>query len=557
MGATPAAPEPAASAVGTSRARFVAVGILASRITGLVRHKVVSHFLGVGGLMDVFASVLRLPNLLQNLFGDQVMAAAFVPIYSRLLAEGRKEEARRFASAILGLLVVLVTAVALLGVALAPWLIALANPGYLTDAAKLGRGEVAIDRLPLTVTAARIMFPMAGLLVLAAWAQSILNSHRRFFLSYVSPVAWNGAMIGAVVIFAWRTAIDPATVPLESLARVVIVICVGALIGGLLQLGMQLPLVLRLCAGLRPTLSLGSDHVQACLRAVGPALAGRGVVQLSFVIDTMVASLLRQGAPGILLSSVVFYNLPFAVFATSVAASELPELARAGEARRPELVDRLQRSLRQVLFLVVPSALGYLAFGWLLVGLLRSGAFGADDQMAVYVVLSAYTLGMPASAMSRLLQNAFFALGDTVQPARLATLRVAIAIFTGAILMWGFDRIPVAALGVAPDPRQPLYLGAVGLALGSAIAGWVELRLLGARLAARLGHDVALARAAARFVPVAVLTALPAAGLWWLVRDLPVLVALAVVPTSYAAVYLGVAWRRGSPELRRWLARVG
>lgn len=538
-----------------SRARFVAAGVLASRLAGLVRTKVVNHYLGIGGVLDVLTAAFRVPNLLQNLLGDQAMAAAFIPVYSRLLAAGKREEAGRFAGAIFGLLVAVVGAVVLVAVLAAPLLVAAFNPGYLDDAQQVAAGVQAFDRYPLAVTAARIVFPMAGLLVLAAWAQGILNSHRRFFLPYVAPVLWNGAIIGALVFYAQRHGIVPAAADNDALGRLLIAATVGAVLGGVLQFAVQLPLVLRLTHGLRPAFSLRAPHVGETLRAFGPALAGRGVAQLSFYLDLMLSSFLRVGAQAALANGAIFYNLPFAVFATSVAASELPELASDGEARPERFVARLRQGLRQVLFLVLPSTVGYLAFGYLVVGLVAGGRFDAADQMLVFLVLAGYSLGMPASASSRLMQNAFFALGDTATPARIAGLRVAVSAVSGIGLMLALDRVSVSAIGPAQAVGEPLFLGAVGLALGGALGAWLEILLLLRRIRQRLGSGLGTLRTALPIAATALVTALPAAALWWLVPAKSPYLQVALVAGSYAACYLGLAVLRRSPELARWLGR--
>ena len=544
-----------------SRARIVALGVLASRLAGFARSKATSYYFGVGAAADVVTAALRVPNLLQNLLGDQAMAAAFIPIYSRLIEEGKREEARRFACALFGLLIAAVSVLVLIGVLAAPWLVALVNPGVLQDAARVAAGEQDLDRYPLAVMAAQIVFPMAGLLVLAAWAQGVLNSHRRFLLPYVAPVLWNACIIGVLVASALHLGVVPALAETGQLARLVIALCVGAVGGGLLQFAVQVPLVWRLMGGIRPRLSWRVPHVPDALRALGPALAGRGAVQLSFYLDQVLASALLPGALNALANGAMFYNLPFAVFATSVAASELPELASERGDKRA-LADRLSKGLRQVQFLVAPSTVGYLLFGFLIVGFFRGGRFGLEGQILVYLVLATYTLGMLASAPSRLLQSIFYALGDTKTPAWMATMRVMTAAALGAGAMLLLDRLPVASvvswLGLTMETTQvgdPLFLGATGLALGSAVGAWLEVGLLGRRLEHRMGVRVRPIRHALPMLGTALLTALPALGASWLARDLPWVGRMAVGPGLFAALYLGLAWRRRSPELARWIGR--
>ena len=169
---------PAADAPRLGGSARIGVGILLSRLAGLVREGVVAAVFGAGGLADVLAMAFRGPNLLQNLLGEQTLSASFIPVYSRLLGEGREEEAGRFAGAIFGLLLATTAAIALGGVLLAPQFVTLVAPGFLGDAA----AGAAIDRFELTVLAVRIIFPMTAFLVLSAWSLGVLNSHRRFFV---------------------------------------------------------------------------------------------------------------------------------------------------------------------------------------------------------------------------------------------------------------------------------------------------------------------------------------------------------------------------------------
>jgi len=554
-----------------SRAAVVAGGILASRLAGLARVRAAAYFFGVGPHADVLEAALKGPNLLQNLLGEGTVSAAFIPVYSRLLAAGREREAGRFAGAILGLLVALAAALALAGVVLARPIVALLTPGFAGDAARIAAGELAVDRFELAVVAVRIIFPMTGVLTLSAWALGVLNSHRRFFLPYVAPVLWNAAILAGLAAGAWAAFGEavparPSALPAGALGRVLIAACWGALAGGVAQFAVQLPLVFRLLRGFRPSLSTRVTGVREALAAFGPVVAGRGVYQLSGYLDLVLASLLAAGALGALRYAQVLYLLPISLFGLSVAAAELPELARLkGDGLAPLRGDelapffrRLRGSLAQMMFLTLPTAFGYLAFGSLLVAALyRTGSFGDEGNRLVYLLLCGYTLGLPATTASRLLQNSFYALSETRVPARVAVLRVAVSVAVAVPLMFWLDRFPVAA-GEEASAGSPLFLGAAGLAVGSAVGAWVELAALRRALAVRLpGFAVpwgALARsaalAAAALAPaVAVAWALPAG--WH-----PAPRALAVV-AAYGLAYLGGARLLGVPELEAWAGRFG
>ncbi len=548
-----------------NRARVVAFGILLSKVFGLVRERVIAQFFGVGPLTDVFRNAMRAPNVLQNLLGEQTLSAAFIPIYSRLLAAGRRDDARRFAGAVLGLLLAAVSALVLAGVLLAPWIVSVLAAGFRGDAALVAAGEMEVDRFPLTVRAVRIIFPMTGFLVLAAWALGVLNSHRRFLVPYMSPIVWNLAIIAAVTSAAGSVGrlSSPPDAGLETVERWLFAAFFGALVGGILQFAVQLPLVWKLTGGIRPSLSTRVAGVRDALAAVGPAIAGRGVVQLSIYIDIFLANFLQGGAPAALGFAAVLINLPASAFGISIAAAELPELSRERDASAQagqRMAERIERALRQAAFVVCPSFVGYLCFGFLAAGLLfRGGAFSREANWLVYAVLAGYTLGLVASTISRLLQNAFFALRDTRTPAKIAIVRLVVSAAVGAVLMFWFDRWPVAAtLGFDPGPDGTgrLHFGALGLSLASSLGAWCELALLRRRLASKLPELRLPVRHIAGRTLLAAAAALPALALWWLLASTGFVLQAVAVLGLFVALYLGYAWWRRLPELDMWLGRV-
>lgn len=522
-----------------SRALVVAAGILLSRLAGLVRGRVVAHFFGTSAYADVLQTALRAPNALQVLLGEGTLSASFIPVYARLTAEGKVREASRFAGAVLTLLTVATAALVLVGVAFAKPLVAFLTPGYLGDAARVAAGEAAVDRFPLAVAAVALIFPMAGFLVLSAWPLGVLNSHRKFLLSYAAPVVWNLAIIGALLGASWGWFGEAGA---EGLLRAA---CWGALAGGALQLAVQLPSTLRLLPGLCPSLSLATPGVREALSAFGPAVAGRGVVQVAGYLDLILASLLSTGAVAALANAQQLYLLPVSLFGMSVAASELPELARSRLAAPAELAQRVRAALAQVSFLVVPTTVGYLAFGLLIVGaLFATGRFGAPETRLVTAVLGGYTLGLPASTWSRLLQNTFFALGDTRKPARIAVARVVTAAALALPLMFWLDKF---------DAGGGLRFGAAGLTLASAAGAWLELTLLRRALASALPEFAAPWGPWLRLSALALGAALPAALAWWLCRGLRPLFGAALVLTLFGALYLAGAHLLKLSEAERWL----
>ena len=527
-----AAKEPVSTRLASS---LVAAGILLSRISGLIREAVFSRYFSTTAYADVFRAGLRMPNLLQNLLGEGTLSASFIPVYSRLLEEGREEDAGRAAGAVFGLLFALAGALALIGILMAPTLVSIFLLGF--------EGE----RRELAIQVVRIFFPMTGILVLSAWALGILNSHRRFFVAYVAPVFWNAAIIGTMLLFGSGVTLD----------RLVVIVAWGALLGGCLQFLVQLPSVLRLQRSIRPSLNIGFGPVREVLRNAGPAIAGRGVVQLSGYVDMVLATLLAVGAVSVIGYAQTLYLLPVSLFGMSVAAAELPELSRSTVSSSDVLRLRTNAGLERIAFFVVPSFVAFVALGDVIVmGIFQGGAFEADDTRVVYFTLIAMSVGLLASTGTRLFSSTFFALRDTRTPARFAIVRVTVAAFLGFGLMTQFEPIerfgiPAGIFSDVTVAGQPL--GAVGLALGSGLAAWLEWGLLRRSLRRRLGEIGAGRGKIARMFLAAVLAA--AAG--WGVRLLtfgmsPPLIAL-LVCASFGIVYLVAAsvLRLGEAELMR------
>ncbi|MFL6193917.1 MAG: murein biosynthesis integral membrane protein MurJ [Thermoanaerobaculia bacterium] len=544
------APRAARSRAG---AASVFAGIVLSRLMGFVREGAFARYLGVGPYQDALTAAMRVPNVLQNLLGEGVLSASFIPLYSRLVEEGREEEARRFAGAIFGLMLAAAAGFALLGILLARPIVIMLAPGFLRDAAEVAAGRMAVDRFALSVTGVRILFPMTGFLALSVWALAVLNSNRRFFLPYFAPVVWNAAMIASLVFVGSRL---PGTRgPLEQV-ELFKAACWGGFAGGLLQFLVQLPMVLGILKGFRPSVSLSVPGVRQALSAWWPAVAGRGVVQIAGYIDLFLATQLATGAASADRFAQTFYLLPISLFGISVAASELPELSRLkGEGAAPALLARVRRALRYVAFLNVPTVVGYFAFGFLVTGLYRGGNFGVTDNWLVYLVLCGYATGILATTTSRLLQNTFYALGDTRSPARIAAIRVLSSALVAIPLMLWLDRFPLATV-TGPLPGDTLYLGSVGLALASGFGAWMELTQLRRALRRRLPAFELPWREDARMALLALAATLPGALVWWLLPPLRPLLKAILVLGAYGAAYLLLAKLARLEEVESFLAGV-
>ncbi|MFN2378025.1 MAG: murein biosynthesis integral membrane protein MurJ, partial [Candidatus Binatia bacterium] len=433
-----------------AHAALVSAGILLSRIAGLVRQRVFAHYFGQSDEGDAFNAAFRIPNFLQNLFGEGVLSASFIPVYSRLLAEGDEDGARRVAGVVGTLLALVTTVLVLAGMLATPLLVEAIAPGF--EGAKR----------ELTERLVRILFPGTGLLVLSAWCLGILNSHRRFFLSYTAPVVWSGAMIAAMLMLGGSVRSPDLAVALAW----------AAVAGALLQLLVQVPVVRRLARGVRPSLDLSSPGPRTVLRTFAPVFVGRGVVQISGYIDSLLASLLPTGAVTALANAQTLYLLPVSLFGMAVSAAELPAMSSVvgttDEVARL-LRARLEAGLGRVAFFIVPSAVAFLALGDVIAAaLFQTGRFSAADATWVWGILAGSSVGLLASTLGRLYSSVYYALHDTRTPLRYATTRVLIGTTLGY-----FASLHLPAL-VGVDAKW----GVAFLTAASGAAGWVEFVLL-------------------------------------------------------------------------------
>lgn len=521
-----------------SAALLVGAGILLSRLAGLIRQTMMARYLGVDFAADAFNAAFRIPNMLQNLFGEGVLSASFIPEYAGLLGKGDEEEATRLAGAVAGMLALVASIIVLLGVVTAPYLVAIIANGF--------TGE----KRELTVRLTRILFPGAGLLVFSAWCLGVLNSHRRFFMSYTAPVLWNLAMVSALVFFhKGRTPVDLA-----------FYLAIGSVVGSALQFGIQLPLVLSLARGIRPRLTTAAQSVRNVFRNFGPAFVSRGVVQISAYVDAWLASYLGNGAVTSFTFAQGIYVLPISLFGMAISAAELPAMSRAQGSSveiAAYLRGRLSDGLDRIAYFIVPSAIAFLALGDLIVHLLfESGKFGRSDTIWVWQILIGSTVGILASTMGRLYSSTFYALRDTKTPLRYAVVRVVLTTGLGYL----FALVVPDLLGI--DRK----LGAAGLTASAGLAGWVEFLLLRREMDSRIGRT--------RLVPARMarlwFAALVSASIPWLYKlfvdqGVPVLSVHSTIVQSkllalvllmvYGFAYLGITAAFGIPEAKNMIDR--
>jgi putative peptidoglycan lipid II flippase len=531
-------------------ATAVGAGIALSRLFGLVRERAFAHVVGNSPAAGVFRAALRIPNLLQNLFGEGALSASFIPVYARLMADGRSDEARALAASVFAALIAACGVVVVLGVTFAESWIQVLAPGF-----------QGAERT-LAVELVRIMFPGVGLLVVSAWCLGVLNSHRHFFLSYVAPTLWNAAIIAALFVAyaqgrgAAGAAVSESTLsPLMRWDYAVRLASWGTVAGAALQLLVQMPLTLRLLGGAGALKSWRKPG--RALREVAtnflPAVLSRGVVQISAYIDQILSSYLGAQVVSGIAYAQTLYLLPFSLFGISIAAAELPDMARVGAddaAAQTKLRERLAASTRKLGFLIMPSSVGLMLLGQDVASVvLQTGRFAESDAAAVGDLVQAMGVGLFAATSSRLLVSVYWALKDTRRPALISLLRVVLSGVIGAgCVLW-----------LRPRLGWSEHQGAVALMLANGVVSWIEFALLRGILKRKVGWQGVSLGFWGRLAGAAVAAAAVGGGGDHLARTTlaelaPLLRGVAALG-AFGACYCAFAWALRVEEARKAVAR--
>jgi putative peptidoglycan lipid II flippase len=471
---------------------------------------------------DAFVQAFKIPNLLQNLFGEGALSSSFIPVHAGLRARGEHDAAAQMARTFFALLAAGISVLVLLGVMAAPFMVTLIAPGFTGP------------KRDLTIHLVRVLFPGAGLLVASAWCLGVLNSHGRFFLSYSAPVAWNASMIATLLYFGDKHGVEWLAMDLAW----------GSVVGSLLQFAVQAPTAWRLSR--HPGRTAWSEPVRQAMRNFVPILVSRGAVQLTAFIDSWIASWLPTGAVAALSNAQLVYTLPVSLFGISISAAELP--AMSGDALNAEgyaaLRARIDAGLQRLAFFVVPSAVAFAALGDVLAAaLLQRGRFEAADALYVWGILAGSSVGLLATTMARLYSVAHYALGDTKRPLRFALVRL-VAVTTLGYLC---AIVLPPKIGIAP------HWGAAGLTASAGVAGWIEFALLRGSLNQRIGRTGLAAAHAARLWIAGLAGAACAWGVRLALPPLDPLVRGAAVLPVFGAAFLAAAvvLRLPIPGLRR------
>ena len=431
----------------TKAAGIVGFATLLSRIFGFLRDVIIAWHFGAGLGSDAFFVAFRIPNLLRRLFAEGSLSIAFVPVFTGYIKEWGREEAFRFARSAIRLLSVLLALTAVAGILMSPLIVRIIAPGFTESPEKLN----------LTITLTRLMFPYVFLICLVALCGGILNVLGHFAAPALAPVLLNIGMIGSVMLLSHRLAY-----PSVGLA-------LGVLIGGALQLLLQLPFLIRNRFYFWKRAKLFHPGLKRVGTLMLPAVFGAAVYQINILVGTLLASLLPEGSVSYLYYADRLVQFPLGIFAIAAATAVLPSLSRqAADRDFDSMKETFAYALNLVLFITIPAMVGLIVLREPIVALLfKRGAFDQNTtQMTAYALLW-YSVGLWAFSAVRIVLSTFYALQDTVTPVKIASVSIIANIIFGIVLMQ--------------------WMAHGGLALATSLASMVNLVFLLRALRGKMG----------------------------------------------------------------------
>jgi len=462
-------------------AHVVGMATLLSRILGYFRDMVMSWAFGTTAAADAFYVAYRIPNLLRELLAEGSMSAAFIPVFSEVLAKGTKEEARRLANAVIARLLVILVLVTGLGILFAPLIVKAIALGWKFKADR--------DKFLMAVTLTRMMFPYLLFIGLAALAMGMLNSLRSFLAPALSPVMLNIMTISAVILLAPRM-----SQPIQGAA-------VGVVIGGLFQFLIQVPGLKRHGMMPRPRFSPSHPGVLRIGKLALPVFLSSSVTQLNIFLSTILASFLPTGSIAFLFYGMRFIHFPLGIFGVALATAILPTLStQAAKQEMQEFRETLSVGIRLVFFIMFPAMVGLIMLRVPIVSLLlERGEFNRISTTGTATALLYYAVGLWAFAGVRVVSQGFYSLQDTRTPVRIAVLALLVNMVLSIVLI-----------------QTPLQHG--GLALANSLAAALNFAFLTKRLRKKIGRmdGRRILRSLAKIVPA---SAAMGAVCWWIARN--------------------------------------
>jgi putative peptidoglycan lipid II flippase len=419
---------------------------LVSRVLGLVRDIVLARWFGADAGMDAFFVAFKIPNFMRRLFAEGAFSQAFVPVISEYKEQRDIAAVQQLVNRVAGTLLGVLSLITVIGVLASPVLVAVFAPGFLY------RDPAQFDLAALML---RMTFPYLLLVSLVAFAAGILNTYGRFAAASFAPVWLNVVLIGAAILVSPR------------LAQPELALAGGVFVAGVVQVLFLLPSLRRADLFPRPQWGMRDAGVRRIMKLMLPGIIGSSVAQINLLFDTLIASFLVAGSVSWLYYSDRLVEFPLGVFAIALATVILPSLSRSHATDSAiEFSRTVDWGLRLVLLIAVPSAIGlFLLARPMLATLFNYGDFNAADVDMAGLSLMAYTVGLPAFMLIKVLAPAFYSRKDTRTPVRIAI----IALVTNMVLNLVFV-VPLVMLEI-PGPHA-------GLALATSLAAWVNAGLL-------------------------------------------------------------------------------
>jgi putative peptidoglycan lipid II flippase len=408
----------------TRAAGIIGLAVMCSRVLGLVREQVCAALFGGGGAMDAFTAAFRIPNLLRDLFAEGALSTAFVATFSKTVARGGDRAAWRLADKVATLTALALGAACLVGMLCSTQLVSLLAPGF------------EPHKAALTAQLTRIMFPFILLVSLAALVMGMLNAKSIFGMPAMASSFFNiGSIVGGVGLAAW---IDPHFGP-----RALVGLALGTLIGGTLQLGVQLPALRRLGYHFRPDFAWRDPGVRAILVLMGPSVIAASTTQVNVMVNSVFASTLGDGPIFWLAIAFRLMQLPLGLFGVALGTVTLPLLSRLAVAdKMTAFRAELARGMRLAFLLTIPSTLGLMLLAEPIISVLyQHGKFDAAQAAQAAGALRFYAVGLSGYAALKVLVSAFYALDQRKTPMFVSFLAVALNLLFNWIftfhLGWG------------------------------------------------------------------------------------------------------------------------
>ena len=460
-------------------AATVSIAVMCSRLLGLIREQVFATLFGAGYAYDSFVVAFRIPNLLRDLFGEGALSAAFVSVFSDYNANRSKEETWQLASNVLCFFIVAISLITLLGMFFADQIVSVLAPDFKTVS---GKAEI-------TATMTVIMMPFLLFISLAAVVMGILNTKNRFFIPSLASSFFNlGSIIGGTALaFTFPKYGYPAIIGMAF----------GTLIGGFLQLAVQLPVLKKIGFKFKPVFNLSDPGLIRVLKLMIPATIGLSATQINIFINTNFASSCTEGSVSWLNYAFRLVQLPIGLFGVAISIAALPVLVRQASTKNyQQMRETFVSSLTMVFCLTIPATVGLIVLSEPIIKVIfEHGAFTASDTQATAIALSLYGIGLFAYSANKVIVPVYYAVNATRYPVIASFLAIgfnvliiintidhfqhrAIALSTSAVMIINFIfLVTILFFKIEGFSIKQLFSGLTKIIAATAVMGFVLIVL--------------------------------------------------------------------------------